>query len=492
MSLRIGYGKFGRSMAFDRNKWGFQGDAEAPNLLMRLARRNPDVTWVIVGKNTGTGWQGEQNIENPWSDGSWTSKIRGQPYNNIGAGQTPPPDELFIPYRKAGGGFWLNGDAYRRDLAIADVIAGLDGVVMHMGQHGTSHVPIPQSTSTWADAARQPELITSPQLWSRNYGEYAARGLNALGDRTNGEAPVVWLVTDPRNYLKARDLKWPSGSREVLAQYEFTRTTRHERYLDPRAPDELGWDNCAVDRDGEVWVADNSYVHAGLELMILPDDWETWGPAGFHERLPTGVASTSFSDGRIGRELRRSELIRDYLLAAFPDAEIFGKWDAVSEADILPRVVVRNKPDEFASLLNRWRVTLAMPALGTPWTVAKVFQCFAANVACFMVEQLDDQGWLLPTRRRGPGTQQVGNVFGTDIPLWSIRNDWTPRDLMLASWLRVESPVEFERGARQVSHRESLWEWIVQAQRALLQRRWDEHLTEVSIERLLGINGEDR
>lgn len=492
--MRIGYAKLGRSLSFDPGRWGFQGDAEAPNLLMRLARRNKNVEWVIIGKNSGDGWQSEPNISNPWR-----GEVSGQPYNNVSAKQTPPPGKPFIPYRNSGGGFWVNVEAYQRDLRVAAEIEKLDGVVLHIGQHGTSHVPIPQSNSTWADAKANPELITAPQLWSRNYGEYLVRGLNALGDRTDGAVPIIYIITDPRNYLKARDIKWPTGTGTILSQYQYERTGRHERYLDPREPwvfagasnDEFDeFDRATTDRNGEVWIARHRYVYGGLELMILPDDWRSWGPAGFHQRLPAGIASTSFNDGRIGKEPRRSEFIRDYLLTNYPDAEVFGKWDKVSLTDVPDGTVVQNRPEQFPELLNRWRVTLSLPALGSSWTVSKVYQCFAARVVCFMVDRLDDQGWLLPSRIEGPNTYLVaGHVggVGQEAPLYSVHSDWTDQDIQLARWLRVTSPTEFGARASHVNVNPHVWHWLVDAQRDLLERRWDEHLTEVMIEDMLGL-----
>lgn len=452
---------------------------------MRLARRNPDIEWVMIGKNSGDGWKTEPNITNPWVD-----TCRGQPYNNISARQTPPPGKPFIPYRKSAGGFWVNPEAYARDVSIAKLIGELDGAVIHVGQHGTSHIELPQSNVTWAEARANPDLITSPQLWSRNYGEYLVRGLNALGDRSDGLVPIIWIITDPRNYLKARDVKWPTGTRNILAQYQYERTARHERYLDPREPwrftgapgDEF--DLSTPERNGEVWQSTHRYVYGGLELMILPDDWRSWGPASFDERLPAGIASTSFSDGRIGKEPRRSELIRDFLLTNYPEAEIFGKWDKVSLTDVPDGKVIQNKPEQFPELLNRWRVTLSLPALGSSWTVSKVYQCFAARVACFMVGRLDDQGWLLPSKRPAAGTTPVP---GTDGEFHSVRDDWTIQDIHLARWLRVETPTEFGARAEYVNVNRSVWEWITNAQRELLERRWNEYQTETMIEDMLGV-----
>lgn len=467
---RIGYCKLGRSLTLDPTRFGFQGDQEAPNLLVRLARRNPNVKWVIVGRTT-EGRIDLPNVVNSWESyrDEWRSLSFSTPMTFA--------DKMQVA-------------RFVSDKTL-DVWRSLDGVVIHAGQHGTSNTPIPQANSTWAQYQVDPKHVTNPQDWSVSYGSLITRGLNALGDATDGRAPVVWLVTDPRNYIKARDIKWPTGCDDVLAQYAWDREQKHERWLDPRSPRELGFENVKVLRGGEVWLARHTYRYGGLELMILPDDWETWGHAGFDQRVPAGIASTSFNDGRAGREPRRSELIRDVLLAAFPGAEVFGKWDKVSLTDVPEGRVQLNQPHEFSSLLSRWRVTLSLPAIGTSWTVAKPFQCFAGRVICFMYGRLDDQGWILPTTLAKPivnGRQSIAGTHEVAEGLYSIRDDWTAEDLQLARWLRVTSPAEFKLRAYQASTDHDTWCWLVDAQRALLRRRWQEAYVETEIERRLGLD----
>lgn len=469
---RIGYCKLGRSLSLNPDKYGFQGDAEAPQLLERLARRNPDVQWVILGRTTD-GAIDLPNVVNTWAT-------------------------LRDPWREATTGFH-SPMTLREKLAVGrfisdqtlDLWRGLDGVVVHAGQHGTSNFPIPPSNSTWAQFANDPRHVTNPQDWSVSYGGLITKGLNALGDATDGRAPVVWVVTDPRNYIKARDVKWPTGCEDVLCQYEWTREQRHERFLDPRSPKELGFGLEAKPlRNGELWLAEHRYRHCDLELMILPDDWNTWGLADFDERLPAGIASTSFNDGRAGKDPRRSELIRDVLLRVFPDAEVWGKWDKVSLTDVPEGTVQLNKPHEFPQLLNSWRVTLSLPAIGSSWTAAKPYQCFAGRVACFMYGRLDDQGWVLPTRRPAPtvtGRQRVGKTYQVADGLYSVRDDWTESDLRLARWLRVETQDEFAQRARTVANSRDAWNALVYAQRELLMRRRSEHLLERTIEEKMNL-----
>lgn len=472
-------------MKFEPSRWGFQGDAEKPNLLRRLALRNPDVTWVVVGHNDGDDL-GLPNVENPWvgaRDRAASTAPRADGYY-----RTP-----FAPYWKGQPSWWCSEvSGFEDDLV--ELISNLDGLVLHVGQHAPTQLRIPQANRTWHETLTDPNLDGNKVYDSmQSYCRYLVRGLNALGDRTVGRAPVVWLCPDPRNYLKARDVKWPSGTNNILAQYEFERDQRHERYLDTRTPAELATtygfelpieDDVRLERDGELWLARHGYRHADLELMILPDRWDEFGTPSFDERIPAGIATTSTKASVLGEGRRRSKLVNDYLLAAFPDAEVYGKWDDASLADVPEGTLRSTTPDEFHGLLERFRVTLSLPIVESGWSVAKAYQCWAGNTVCFYVEQVDDQGWTLPSRRKTPRAHQVGTRNG---PLYSVRDDWTDDDLALAAWLRVETPTEFADRARLASTNEATWRWLVDAQRDLLHRRWNARLLERTIEERLGV-----
>lgn len=481
--MRIGYAKLGRSMKFNPDKFGFQGDAEAVNLLSRLAARNPDVTWVLIGRNDAGNMFNGTNIENPWQHRS-ADDIAERKSLICTHGHTAKTPRTAAC------------EPTQFERKIIEEIAGLDGVVLHAGQSGTSHMHLPQTKYTWKQFIEDWKThATRPYDWAFIYGGYLLRGLNELGNRTNGQAKTIWLVTDPRNYLKARDLKWPTGCDDILGQYRYTREQKHERFLDNRTPVEIDnlravptihystWNEPI--RDNELWLSTHRYRYAGLETMMLPNDWFAWGQPRFEDRYPIGVASTSYAD-TFHQEPRRSELIRDYVLNQWgisSHGEIYGKWDKKSLEDVPEGIVQLNNTSQFQSLLERWRVTLALPVVGSSWTVAKVYQCFAARTACFMVGRLDDQGWLLPSRRKTQDTRHVGNVDGVDY--WSVRSDWKPADLSLASWLRVDSREEFKKKSLYIAGDKTAWLWIVEHQRDILGRRWLE--LEAEIERKLGI-----
>lgn len=465
-------------MTLDPRDAGFQGDAEAPQLLHRLARRNRDVKWVIIGKSRGE-FDFGPNVVDIWKDRRQFAESLDPVPVNERSGYSMRWDVKW-----AGNPAWWASEVSQFEDMLEQSIASLDGVVVHLGQHGTSNISIPEAPTTWSDALADLSKMTNPQDWTKSYSRFLIRGLNALGDRTNGQAPIVWICTDPRNYMKARDVKWHTGTDNILAQYDWVRTQKQDRFLDPRTPADFGLNGHAkVTRNGELWEVTHTYRLAGLELMILPDDWRTWGYASWQDRLPAGIASTSFKS--TNKEPRRSQLIRDIMLRTYPDAEIFGKWDKESLNDVADGQVQLNDPRDFPEILNRWRVTLSLPALGSSWTVAKPYQCFAANVVCFMYGRLDDRGWILPTRRRVKGVQQVGLVDG--IKLYSVRSDWTDAELKLARWLRIESADEFAERSKFVVENEATWRSLALAQRELLERRWNESFLENEIEHMLGL-----
>lgn len=469
-------------MKFDYGRHGFQGDAEKPNLLFRLAARNPDVDWFVVGHND-IPWAVQGNVYNTWYDAR-SAAAKTLPRDD-GYYRTP-----FAPYWTGKPSYWCSEvSAFEDDLV--ELISQLDGMVIHVGQHAPTQIRIPQATNTWHETFTNPKLDGNKVYDSmQSYCRYIIRGINAMGDLSLGKNPVVWLVPDPRNYLKARDIKWPSGTDDILAQHQFTRSQRHERFGDYRSPEALGFRGVKLERQNEVgefelWSAQHRYRHADLELMILPDNWHQLGERGFHERVPAGIATTSTKASVLGEGTRRSQLVQRYLLSVFPDAEVYGKWDATSLTDVPEGTVRETTPGEFYDVLNRFRVTLSLPIVDSPWSVAKAYQCWAAGTVCFYVEQVDEQGWTLPSRRRAPGTKKVGEVG--PIELYSVRDDWTKNDLILASWLRLENPEEFRQRAALVTTDDAMWTWLVQRQHELLGRRWDEKLLEKTIEGKLGI-----
>jgi hypothetical protein len=195
--MKVGFAKIGQRLQLDLEKTGFQGAASPARLLRRLARRNPGVEWIIVGRNAGwnvNAWP--VNVTNAWP----VELASKQPYHNAyhdGVRQLDVvnPDVL----------------SYENDVIIP-MISNLDGMVVFLGSNSPGSIPHPKRGKTWADCEADPSNLSKPMEAMLNTGRYIVAGLNALGDRTDGQAPVIFIVEDSRNDLKMKDLKWPSGT----------------------------------------------------------------------------------------------------------------------------------------------------------------------------------------------------------------------------------------------------------------------------------------
>lgn len=477
--MKIGYAKLGRSISLDLSSGDMAGNAEAYNVLMRLAARHSEHEFYIIGKNNGKGTDRlPRNVINLWDvpDG-----ISRSPWVHSNGKY-----RCAFCKTEVGVSQWALDccDRARECEAVEEYIKvmtlRMDALIMHVGQHGILHAPIPPAPNKWSEG-----IFATPYAWARNYGHYLIDAVNRWCDvRDGGKGKLVWLDPDPRNFMKARDIKWPTGTTEeepILSQYEFVRDAKHERYLDMRTPQELGF-KAELLVDGEVWKVDHHYRYSGLELAILPDDWATWGSRPFADRDPVAVATTApfLPDVRV----RRSVYVQRWIFDNWPDAKVYGKWSDKSLADVTG-TVIENNPLQFPDLLGSSRVTVSLPPSGTlsglNWVVAKPYQCYAANTACFFIPPVDSQGWVLPNTRQVDGSHRVAD------DLWSVRDDWTPDELQLARWMRVDTPEQLKKRADAINADATTWWWVVGTQRALLQRRWDEKLLETLIEQRLGL-----
>lgn len=188
--MRVGFAKIGQRLQLDPG--GFAGSYSPARLLQRLARRNPEVAWFIFGRSRG--WNPVNypaNVQNVWSEAlSGRQGYHNTYVDGVRRLEMVNPDVVAF-----------------EDEVVIPLVEGLDGAVIFLGTNTSGSIPIPKDGKTWADG----ELM-KPHEAMLNTGRYIIEGLNRLGDRTDGEAPVVFLVEDPRNALKSRDLKWPTGT----------------------------------------------------------------------------------------------------------------------------------------------------------------------------------------------------------------------------------------------------------------------------------------
>lgn len=436
---RIAYGKLGRTLEIDPAKWGqLGGDNEAPTMLVELAERNPDVTWVCMSKNRG--WTPPlPNIENPWQ----------------GFGHELKDSTLY--------GNKGNDDfaAYYKTIALLDeltfpIYREVDGIVNWLGQHGSASSPVPKVGNR--------EEIAKAQISGVYYTSHIVRGINVWRREDPIAREEVWLQADVRNYLKCRDLKNPRRH-PILGQYEFERKEKMERYGDPRTPAELGFE--AEVGDG-VWKATDRYIYSGLELTSLSnpahyrENWLEW-----EDRVRFGYLANEALTKGVKPELNRIDAVRDYVKPLDPDWA-HGRWTDEG----LAAVGMDIQPMHYNSIFERLsstKSTFTTPTSGSRWPTLKTWEAFASGTIMFMHPNYDSQGHLLPT------LAQVGEGAG-DSEIAS-----------LALWLRVENPAQLRARVNAVNSDKATYEWLRDAQYRHLVARKEENRCIKMIEERLGL-----
>ncbi|MGB2791293.1 MAG: hypothetical protein WBC29_01950 [Candidatus Moraniibacteriota bacterium] len=414
--------KIGRSWKLDPTKGtATGGDADVARALHIIARQRPDDTFYLLGRNSGENPQEcgyPANVVNPWTE--LTPKITamklGADVGRIITTLTELTTQMFME---------------------------MDHQIVWAGQHGTSNIPIP----TVSDRA----ALTQPQISFVKYVSYILNGINSWRDVDPLTREEIWLCPDPRNYLKARDLKWPFRH-HVIAQYNQTRSQKFERY-GASAPESFAgkWDSESSDT---VWLAPTSYRYGALELTALPHPDRAHVSLSHDGRYDFGMIANE-NRNYVSRD--RCSALTEWVMPFWPDAEIFGKWTAASLKK-LDRPDIRPCPYEYlASTMQRWRTTLTTPASGSGWATAKPWECFAYGVVCFFHPDYDTQGHIIPTIEQLVGPH--GDMFDDDIAT-------------LARWLRVATPEDLHKRVTHLASDQAAWLWLVRTQRAYYERMY--------------------
>lgn len=438
-------------------KWGVVGgDDEPPLLLKTLATRHPEHEWVIVGRNSLEDPRDvglPSNVVNPWTE------LMPLVKRDV-AGRDQPQR--------------ITGDNLRHVISVYDhytqpLFRDLDGLIVWAGQHGTSNSPLPKIGTSYAD-----NDYTQPQKSFTLYASYILRGINAFRERDPLRYEEIWLVPDPRNYPKPRDLKWPQR-RPILAQYEFTKNEKFERYRDPRTPTECGFD-AKVDETGHVWNATQRYVYSGLEICgVLPEHIDSRFSTDWENRQHFGLF---INEARAYVKRNRLDAMMEYVVPLRP-AFVHGKWSDKSKARLeLPENIgyeVAPAPAEvYYDKLRSVRCTLTTPSSGSGWATTKPWQAFAVGTVCFFHPEYDTQGHIIPTLRQ---------VDSGEVADEGLRH--------LARWLRIRDPNALEKRVQTLNENREAWLWIVRRQRELYDQACKKLQHVRLIEERLGLHRED-
>lgn len=408
--MKIAYGKIGRSFNLDRaNMSTLGGDVDVLNELERLALMFPDDEIVIVSRNTGENPQAvglPANITNIWHD---AENVREEMLRHKSV-----LDKLHVQ-REYSRPFFLEADA----------------IVMWVGQHGTSNYPIPVVGSDWDD-----HDLTKPQDSFLNYVGFITLGINEWRDEVDGQREEVWLLPDVRNYFKGRDLKWPLRL-PMLAQYDKDHQAKFERWLDPRSPDELGFD---AEWENSLWVSTVRQRYAGVELAAITDPALQPMP-DLDGRVPFGLL---INENAKDRKPTRLDVLTEWVvLPGLPMDHVHGTWSEKSlrmlGTDIQPLPHA-----EAMGAMGTWRSTFTTPASGSGWATAKPWEAFLMGTVCFFHPKYDEQDHIL---------RQLQN-----------------EEVHLYDWLRVKTPDDLKKRVEAVARDDDTYLWLATMQRRFLER----------------------
>jgi hypothetical protein len=391
--MRIGYAKLGRSMTLDvKNGGPTGGDLEPLAVLHTLAKKRPDDDFILVGRNSGE-YPNEvdlpNNVFNPWHH--WNARIRSGMRHIDRSGVDPQSLE-----RKQ-----MISDLYRE--ITAHEFENLDAMILWLGQHNSVSSPIP--------SVKDRDVLVRPQDSALLYSGFLLQGINAWRDVDPWNREEIVLVSDPRNYHKLRDLKWPLRHK-VLAQYEYSRQQKLERYGDPEGFEEWSGHDFATIKDpndiDKVWVTKTRGKYSRIELNSLvpgtpsgdmlkfDDNWEGREPFGLFINEARAITTKV--------ELTRAHIMKEWVMPLKP-AFVHGKWDLDTYAEL--GINITPKPwAEYVKLLPTVRATFTTPSSGSGWATTKPWEAFAAGVVCFFHPVYDDQNNIL-----GDAPDELGNFL---------------------------------------------------------------------------------
>lgn len=439
---RIGYAKLGRSMPLSLDRCGSNGgDVEMVPTLKLLAERHPDVSFILLGRNSGEFPPAvglPDNVFNPWL--MWQHSIR----RDLNAAGLNHPN-------------WTIAEHQAVHQILMQHVYGefenLDGMVMWVGQHGTTNTPLP--------SLQKPGELTKPYDWSELYCSYLLQGINRWRDVDPLGREEVMLNADPRNVVKYRDSKWP-WRHPVLSQYERVDNVKHERY---GTGVELFTEFAQHDKEltpdtRGYWRGNTRSVYSRLEISgLLPGTpfADTIKFNDNHEREHDFGIVFNETKREVALEKSRRYILQRWVLPLSPGF-VRGKWSAATLKTLNFNIEPVDVQDYF-DLLQTTRCTLTTPSSGSGWATAKPWEAFAAGVVCFFHPAYDDQNHIL-----------------SDAPF------------VLHEWLRVKRTEDLRERVAYMRANPDFWREIVRLQRNHYEIAIEEKRYLREIEERLGLS----
>jgi hypothetical protein len=419
------------------------GDVEMVAVVKELALRHPHDEFVLVGRNSGENPQDvglPSNVVNPWR--VWGPILRER-VRREQLGKSLPNGRLRLDEQQFVMEFMNH--------TTRDVFKKLDGMVMWMGQHGSSNAPIPMINDR--------TKLTHPQdafVW---YAHFLLHGVNVWRDVDPFNRDAVYLNADARNRHKMRDLKHPL-MHPVLTQYNFSHKIKHERYSDDSDFEQFYGLNLASlndpDERDQVWNSRVDNVYSRLEVNGLAPgtpfgDLIQWND-NYNRAGDFGMFINEARAIGIKPELSRLRIMNEWVLPLGDRIKfLHGTWTPSARGE-LRRDITPASWNLYYPKLNSVRCTFTTPSSGSGWATAKPWEAFAGGTVCFFHPAYDDQD----------------NILGDADP-------------HLRDWLRVSSPAELMQRVDAACSNVNTFKWLITKQR----EHFDEAMREKRYLRLI-------
>lgn len=360
--MKIGYAKLGGSFSLNESKVSPNGgEIDIIRCLRRLSEEYPNDEIVLVGKNSGEhplelGYN--RNVINPWHKAQFKLPT-------LRHTQDPKEMQALIKNQVD---------------QLKPYFENLDAIVIWLGAHGSSNIPLPLSGKNWYDN----ESLAKPLVAFINYCSYLLLSLDNL------KCEPIFLCPDPRNTIKFSELrkrlKYP-----VIAQYNDVRNIKHDQYC--QSPEE--WDKREAElkiedpegyREGSKWMSKATYIYSGLEFTSLNAPKEV-------KPFKTDLFGIISNENLKSNTCPRIKFIKE-IIETFEDPVIHGKWSKESQKE-LGKVIVPIHYTDFYSTLGSFKYTWTLPASGSKWCTAKIWECFMNKTLCFIHPRYDEQNHAL-------------------------------------------------------------------------------------------------
>lgn len=400
------------------------GDVEMVAVVKELALRHPEDRFWLLGRNTGelpSGVGLPDNVINPWASWGWTYEIRERG-NEV---------RKHHAINANGSNLTSQGQILMREIfddVTKDAFQKCDGMVMWVGQHGSTNTPIPKISG---------DELTKPYDWCAYYASFILQGVNAFREGREDTHDVVWLNADARNTHKMRDLKHELNN-PVLTQYTFDNRIKHEQY------------------DGSPPLSSTvKNIYSRLEINGLAPgtpfgDLITYNPNPSLRRYRFGMFINEARAIGIRPGMDRLSIMKEWVLPLLRDNSpenphwVHGTWSDKSQ-EALGFAINPAPWDQYYPLLNDTLCTFTTPSSGSHWATAKPWEAFAGGTICFFHPDYDLQDNILRDAPSG-----------------------------LREWLRVRTPRDLKTRIATVTANHATAKWLINAQRLHFDRAMSE------------------